>query len=383
MKPVFGMLISGLAGLVPILATTVLSAQVPVRVGSVDREPMQQRQAVTGSLRAVARGNVAALEPGQLVELTVREGDAVKKGDIIARIDARRLEAQRAEAAAEKMVAAADLQSSEATAVKAKADHARAEKLYERNAVSRQELDAAQAEALVTTANIDAAKRRIDRIEQTIRLLDVRLKDTRIRAPYDATVVTRHLELGDWVQAGDPLLTLVSTGPIEAWLEVPERYAGEIDGLNNSVAVRSRASRGSLRVLSTKRVADVNPRVRTMHLIVKLENPAGLLAPGMSVEGWIPAGEKREYTSVPKDAVIRSDSLAYVFVIQDSNNTATAKQVPVRVLFETTARVAVESPALATGAQVVVEGNERLTPGQTVTVIKESPKAEKPTIARR
>jgi multidrug efflux pump subunit AcrA (membrane-fusion protein) len=120
-----------------------------------------------------------------------------------------------------------------------------------------------------------------------------------------------------------------------------------------------------------------------MHLIVKLENPAGLLAPGMSVEGWIPAGEQREYTSVPKDAVIRSDSQAYVFVIQESSNAATAKQVPVRVIFETTNRVAVESPTLAPGARVVVEGNERLAPGQTVTVIEESPKAEKPTIARR
>ncbi len=344
---------------------------------------MQQRQAVTGSLRAVARGNVAALEPGQLVELTVREGETVKKSEIIARIDSRRLEAQRGEAAADKLVAEAELKSSEATAVKAKADHARAEKLFERDAVSRQELDAAEAAALVATANIDAAKRRIDRIEQTIRLLDVRLSDTVVRAPFDASVVTRHLEPGDWVQAGDPLLTLVSTGPIEAWLEVPERFADEIENSPESVAVRSRATGRSLRVLSTKRVADVNPRVRTMNLIVKLENLTGLLAPGMSVDGWIPAGEKRLYTSVPKDSVIRSNGFPYVFVIEQSKNVAIAKHVPVRVLFETVDRVAVVSPALSPGTRVVVEGNERLTAGQSVAVVEESPKAEKPTIARR
>ena len=110
------------------------SAQTPVRTASVKREVMQQRHRVTGSLRAVSRGDLAALEAGRLIELTARAGDQVAKGDPLARIDSRRLDAQKREALADKRVAEADLKSSVALAEKAAADYARSEKLIQANA---------------------------------------------------------------------------------------------------------------------------------------------------------------------------------------------------------------------------------------------------------
>ncbi|MEM9825229.1 MAG: efflux RND transporter periplasmic adaptor subunit [Planctomycetota bacterium] len=342
--------------------TPLTNAQTPVRVAQVRLEHLQQRQAVTGSLRAVARGELAALESGRLMTLAVREGDVVKQGDVIATIDSRRLRAQRSAAEADVRVAEAELKRHAAIAKRAAADLQRGRKLIRRNAVSQQELDSFRAAADVATAEVESAKRQIERANESIRLLDVRLSDTEITAPYDASVVARHVEPGDWVQPGDSLLTLVSSGPIEAWLEVPERFAAHLAG-GTAIAIESASTTLPLRVIRTKRVADVNPRVRTIQFIATIENTAGILSPGMSVKGWVPAGKEGDFLTVPKDAIVRRSRQATVFAIDDEQK---ANPVAVRILFETPHRSVIESDRIQSRDLVVVEGNERLMAGQVV-----------------
>ncbi|EMI16098.1 Secretion protein HlyD [Rhodopirellula maiorica SM1] len=360
------------ASLAVLLSSSVAVAQVPVRVEPVQRQHVQQRHAVTGSLRPVARGNVAAIEAGQLRELGPREGDSIRKGDVLARVDARRLEAQHAEAVAEKAVATADLASANARLKQARADLARGQKLIHQNAIGQQELDAFEAAYEIAQATIASTNSRIDRIEQSIRLIQVRIEDTVIRAPYDASVVRRHVEPGDWVQAGDALLTIVSTGPIEAWLEVPERFVKAIDQFGASVSVRARATNEESNVLSTRRVAEVNPRVRTLGFVVTLDNADGLLSAGMSVDGWIATTGKIETETIHKDAVNRGGGQPFVYRVAKDSEASKAERVPIEILFELPERVAIRSSQLQVGDRVIVEGNERLLPGQNVTVI-ESP----------
>lgn len=345
-------------------------AQTPVHVASVKSQQMQARHKVTGSLQAVARGNLAALEPGRLVELSVREGEQVVQGEVVARIDARRLQAQKAEAEAELEVARAELDSQRAIAKRAAADLARTSQLIRQSAISQQEVDAVEAEALVAKANVLSSQRRIERLNQSLRLIEVRLSDTEIRAPYDAQVVQRHVELGDWVQAGESLLTLISTGPIEAWLDVPERYIGDLAAFGEQVVVRSRATNQDAKVLSVRRVADVNRRVRTLSLVVTIENSDGLLVPGMSVDGWIALSARNPQITVPRDAIIRSGAEAYVFRL---GRDGTAERVPVEILFEATEGVAIGNSLLQPQDSIIVEGNERLIPGQQVRVASDRP----------
>lgn len=348
------------------MPTTAL-AQVLVRVAEVRQEKLQQRQAVTGTLRAVSRGDVAALEPGRLMKLSVREGDVVKQGDVIAEIDSRRLQAQRAIAVADLRVAEAEMQRRQAIAKRATADLARNERLVRENAVSRQEYDSALADSDIANAEIEAAKRQILRATEAIRLLDVRLSDTKLSVPYDAYIVARHIEPGDWVQPGDSLLTLISTGVVNAWLEVPERLADSLTK-DCGVAIQLAATGRPLSTIRTKRVADVNQRVRTIQLIATVENPAGVLLPGMSVKGWVPSGGSGNYLTVPKDAIVRRGGQSNVFAVDE---TGKSNQILVRILFETTDRVAVESSRLKAGTQVITEGNERLLPDQVVSVVNE------------
>lgn len=346
----------------------IVAAQAPVRTAMVQEEIMQQRHRVTGSLRAVSRGDLAALEAGRVTTLNARAGHRVGKGDVLARVDARRLEAQKGEALAEQRVAEADLKSQIAIVQRAEAEFARVKNLVTQNVITRDEYDERLAEARVARANVEATQRRIERIKKSIELLDVRLSDTVVRAPYDARVVQRHVEPGDWVQPGETLLTLVSTGPIEAWLEVPERYIRSLEAFGDSVVVRSHATGESSSVLSTRRVADVNRRVRTLNFVVTVDNKGELLSPGMSVDGWIAVTGSVSALAVPKDAVIRGHGEPFVYSIEQKAGNAVASKIPIRVLFESRDLVAIDSVAIHKGDQVIVEGNERLLPGQRVAV---------------
>ncbi|MCA9171401.1 MAG: efflux RND transporter periplasmic adaptor subunit, partial [Planctomycetales bacterium] len=272
----------------------------------------------------------------------------------------------------ESRVAQAELARTRAQGRLAASNLERKEKLIGQNAISRQELEQFQVASEVAQAEIEAAQRRIDRIVQSIALLDVRLSDTQIEAPYDASVVARHVEPGDWVAAGDPLLTLVSTGPIQAWLEVPERFADEISRFGDSVIVHSPSTNQSYKSTSTKRVADVNPRVRTLSFIATISNQDNRLAAGMSVDAWIASGEEQTYLTVPTDAVIRHASEAFVFGVNRAGEASLAKRHAVQVLFETPALIAIASPHLRAGDEVIVEGNERLLPEQAVVVVRDA-----------
>ena len=92
------------------------------------------------------------------------------------------------------------------------------------------------------------------------------------------------------------------------------------------------------------------------------------LKPGMSITGWIPTGKKQDYITVSNDAINRSDAGAFIYIAQKSPGVpiASAVAVPVKPLFHTSHRVAIEPSAIKAGDLLIVEGNERLMPGMPV-----------------
>lgn len=122
-------------GLVVILGASAAVAQerqVPVRTAAVAVEDVQQTHRATGSLRAVARAQVAALEDGRVVEVLVHEGARITKRDVLARLDDRRLRAQIAESEATLKAMRAMIDQRHAELAKADQDYKRASHLVQR-----------------------------------------------------------------------------------------------------------------------------------------------------------------------------------------------------------------------------------------------------------
>ncbi|MCA8962359.1 MAG: efflux RND transporter periplasmic adaptor subunit [Planctomycetes bacterium] len=335
----------------------------PVIVDPAVRQQVQEQRTVTGEIRARRRSRVAAQEPGAVLLLRAREGERVEKGALLARIDTTRLEIERAQTEADAALAQAVLAERNADFEHATRDLAILRDLDKRGAANPKELLDAETALASANARKLQAEKQLEVIAKRKELVEDRLADAEIRAPFAGTVVTRHIEVGEWLQAGDPVVDLVSTDDLEVWLSVPQRFFGALQTAGSTVEIRVTATGQTLRSERYRFVPQVDSSARNFPLIIDVEDPAQI-APGMSVTATVPTGEKMEALTVHRNAILRNDLGAYVFIAQTTEPGKTmAMQVPVRELFAVADRVVVEGP-LEPDTLVVVEGNERLYPTQ-------------------
>lgn len=365
----------------PLLVTLLhatAGAQQPVFVEAVERVAVQKSERVIGSLRARSTSVMAALEEGVLLALDVREADHVREGEVLARQDTRRLEASRAQLVADRAMAAATLLEREAELENARTDLDAIESAAKNGAVSVRDLRNARTAVRTGTALVEAATQALVSLDAALALVDIRIADAVVRAPFDAQVTARHAEVGQWIRPGEPLVTLVSSGALEAWLQLPERFIGQLDDGVESIPLLAEALGLELLGRAPRAIPMVDERTRTFTLVADVapgEAPGPTLQPGMSISGIIPLGEAAPRLVVAKDAVLRRGQSTLIARVGDDG---LAQLVPVKVLFAVDQRFAVEPLApggLEAGQDIVVEGNERLFPGTPVTPTRREPEA--------
>ena len=342
-----------------------------VTVDDVRLESVQERRLFTGELRAVRRSKVATQEPGLVIELPVVEGLRVSAGDVLARLDPRRLDVEVRRIEADEQAVANIVEERKATLDWRSRDLELYQASYERGAANPKELFDAQSEVRIARARVLQGERQRDVIRARAELLQERLGDMTIRAPFDGVVVIKHTELGEWVGEGDPVVELVSVGDVEAWLDVPQRYYDHVAGAPVEVDISvGRQKRPGLRARA-RVIPLMDPRARSFALVATLADKDGKLTPGMSIKAWVPTGEVAEHLTVSRDAVLRNDAGAFVYVVREGAE-GVHNAVPVSVLemFPWAARVVVRSEVLEAGDMVIIEGNERLFPMMPVTPMK-------------
>ncbi|MFG0318471.1 MAG: efflux RND transporter periplasmic adaptor subunit [Planctomycetota bacterium JB042] len=364
--PVSPRLAGGVGLLALLLSGADAAGQAPppaaVYVDVVRAEVVQPRERVIGSLRAAATATLAALEEGPLVELRVKEAAVVAAGDLLARTDTRRMLQQEREQKARVAEARARIASRRAELENLRRDLEALETAARQNAVSLRDLRNARTAVESGEAGLRATEQTLAALEAALAYLAVRISDAEIRAPFAGRVVERLAEPGEWVRAGDPLVTLQSVGTIEAWLEVPERVLDRLVTDPSATHVEFRT--GEIRPVTRLRVLPlVDERARTFFLIADIDDPNGELSPGQSAAAWIPVGPAEEEILVPKDALVRRGGGASVVRVRGGEAGPSAEPVPVEVRFELVRHVVVAPGALQPGDELVVEGNERLLPG--------------------
>ncbi|MEZ5323931.1 MAG: efflux RND transporter periplasmic adaptor subunit [Verrucomicrobiales bacterium] len=351
-------------------------APATVIVTPVQRLAAQEHYTVTGDLRAVSRAEVAAREAGAVDQIPVNEGAKVKQGDVLVELDHRRLDAERAEADAQIAASRSLVVQREADRNRMLQDLEMKQPLLEKRAISKRELlDAEQAFA-VAEAGLLAAKESLIEATSRMELLNVRYQDLDIVAPFDGRVTVRHVEPGEWLTAGQPVVTLVSTGTIEAWLQVPERYAADTAAHAGSIQVEVTSLGKTVPSIDVQVVADVDTATRVFPVIVTLDADANSLAPGMSVRASIPIGSNEPRLAVPTDAIVQSRLGEAVFKVGAApagGGLPPAVRVPVKVLFEADGLAYLDAPELAENDSIVVEGNQRLFPNTPLITSPQAP----------
>ncbi len=339
----------------------------------VEEETVQERRRVTGTLRAKERAEVAAREAGAVVTVHVDEGAVVKKGDPLVTLDARRMNAELAESKSRLTGAKAMVTQMEAEAKRGASDLKMKSRLFNDRAVSEREFLDSQRAASVADAKKDAAEDEFEAMESMVALMEVRLEDLQVSSPFDGKVVIRHVDPGEWLPAGGSVVTLVSTGTIEAWMNVPERFIGLVQSAEEEWFVTADGSGVSSKVKGIRQIADIDIRTRLFPVVIDLDDENGSLVPGQSVHAELPVSEPASLKVVPVNAVVESFSGAHVYRVgmQKDGALPLSEKIAVVVKFRRDSKVFVEAEALKTGDLIVVEGNERLFPGTPLMVTKQ------------
>ncbi|WOH37047.1 efflux RND transporter periplasmic adaptor subunit [Thalassotalea fonticola] len=344
--------------------STAASANQVVRFSTVTEQELQAHKRVTGTLKAVTQTSVASAEAGIVIKVFVNEGDTIKAGQALLQIDDRKMLAEKSRLTSELALAKAQHTLALAEFDLAEEDFVAYKQSATKNAISEQRLRQSKAAALITQAQVLAAHEAVKALQAQLRIVEVRLDDMSIKAPFNGQITQRLAEPGQWLGAGDSALTLTSEGKLEAWLDVPERFAQHLNTAPESLGLNVGGK--MLSGYNSKVLRNVDARARTFKLVTQVES-FGLM-PGMSVAGWIPEGMKSRYLTVPKDSIVRRGSNTLVYKVHTADDKQTAEPVPVSVLFHQGKIAAVMSPVLKANDKVITEGNERLMPGPVVAV---------------
>ncbi|PBB28823.1 efflux transporter periplasmic adaptor subunit [Mesorhizobium sp. WSM3882] len=338
----------------PAAQTPAPAATLTVSVEKVVPQTVTSSVSATGTVAAWQEARIGAEESGlRLTEVLVAEGDHVKAGDVVARLDDLLLKAQLAEQKAAVEQAQATLDSALSAA-------ARANKLLASNAVS---VETAEDKATA----VKTGKAGVDQAQAAAERLQAQLDRTTIRAPFDGIVSSKPAVTGSIVQAGTELMKIVRDGRLEVGVLVPEKVLTAISAGQpaNIVDASGRAFSGSV-----SQVAEtVNATTRLGTVYVAVGEGSGL-KPGMFARVTIETAASRQLT-VAERALVWHAGKPAVFVVGDDGKVT---ERPVVTGTRQNGRVAIES-GLSEGDRVVVAGAGFLNDGNLVRVAADETKA--------
>lgn len=356
------------------------SAAMPVEFATVAAAYPSTAVAVlnaTGRVVAQRRASVSSKGTGRLEWLGVQEGQMVKEGDVIARLENRDVAAQRDQAAAQVLAARANLAQGQADLEDAQAALKRAQDLAKQNFISGSALDTAEARYNKARAAIDTLKAQISVAEANHRVSSVAFDQTLIRAPFTGIVLTKSANVGDIVT---PFSSASGTTGAVVTMADMETLEVEADVSESSIA-KIRAGQPAeiqldafpdLRLLGevSRIVPTVDRSKATLLVKVKFVERDGRVLPDMSAKiaflsRPLTASERVPVPALRADAVVKRDGADVVFVVAPDS---TVKAVPVKAGDKVGDLVRVDG--IAAGTRVVANPPERLASGARVEPLK-------------
>ncbi|WP_247869762.1 efflux RND transporter periplasmic adaptor subunit [Herbaspirillum sp. ST 5-3] len=322
----------------------------PSDVTQVNERELRQLLPLSGSLRAVNQASVKAKVPGEVREVLVREGEAVKTGQILIKMDVSDYQARVDQAKGALQAARGQLEIATKTRDNNKA-------LLDKGFISKTAFDNAESQFDIARANVESAKGALDVAQKA-------LADTIIRAPISGLVSSRTVQPGEKVSADNRLLDVVDLNQMEMEAAVP---AGDIMHVALGQEVQVRVE-GMPKPIAGK-VVRINPATqagsRSIMVYVQIDNPQGALRVGMFGEAQLTIAKKAGVLSVPQSAIQTEAGNTFVYAIENSK--LVRKPVTLGMRGDDGDGAAVEiADGLSRGAQIVKTNLGSLRVGTTV-----------------
>jgi multidrug efflux pump subunit AcrA (membrane-fusion protein) len=379
-------------------AGTPAPTAVPVKVGRAHRLQAPATVPVSGSVVSPENpSNAAFLVSGKVIHVGPREGDYVKRGQVLAQIDPTDYSLGVSAAAAQAAGARAVLQKAESPVrpemleqarvafERAQDEYQRMQQVYDAKSLppndflkfkaayeaSRQQYE--QARAGGQKEDRAQARAASDQAAAAEEIARKHLADTTLTAPLDGFVAARSIEVGDMASAGRPVFQIVQLDPVEINVGVPETDIHLVRaGQTTTVmlpALPGATFQGVVRVINVS----ADPSTRTYMVRIAVPNPKHALRLGMIAEARISGDRQVDAMTLPGDAIVRDPQGATtVFIYFADQGRVYSRRVEVGTVYG--AEVEIKN-GLSGEELVVLGGQGKLRDGTAVTVVEQPPPA--------
>ncbi len=307
----------------------------PVTVSRIIQMDVPQSVKMVGTVFPFRESIVAGEVEGLVKEFPVKRGDYVKKGQVLARLRTTSLEIQLKGAKADKHLALIEYQ--------------RAKELYESEAISHQEIDKFETKFIAQEAGVEGVEDDIGKCT--------------IKAPFDGRIIEEYIEVGQWIDKGDRVVSMIEMDYVKVRVPVPEKYIQSLK-IGGKCTVSFSALGGKTRsghIIHIVPQADA--RGRTFPVYIKLDNKDEMIKSGMFAEATFETDPLMSSIMVLKDGVVRRGGGKFIYLVVDGK----VIEVPVRtgIAHKNLIRIMGD---VKPGVDVIVRGNERVRSGQSVQI---------------
>lgn len=308
---------------------------VPVEVEAASRRAIAASYTGTAPLEPRAESQVVAKTSGVALQVLVEEGDVVRAGQVLARLDPDRAALQAAQSAAQMR--------------KLEANFRRSQQLAEQQ--------------LVSAADFDQLRYDLENARAANRLANLELSYASVKAPISGVIAQRSIKPGNFVQINTPIFRIVDNSRLEATLNVPERELATLEA-GQPVKLQVDALPGRTFDGTVDRVAPVVDAGSGTFRVIAAFDGVDLLQPGMFGRIRIDYDQRADALVIPRAALLEGETDSAVYVVRDGK----AVRVPVKLGYIDGAYAEV-ADGLEAGERVVTAGKVALRDGSAVQVI--------------
>jgi len=307
----------------------------PVVVSRVVQMDVGRPVKMVGTVFPIRESIVAGEVEGLVVEFPVKRGDYVKEGQVLAKLRTTTLEIR--------------LKGAKADEHLARIKYQRAKELYEGKTISHQELDEFETRLVAQEAVVEGVEDDIGKCT--------------ITAPFDGRITEESTEVGQWLEKGDSVISMLQMDYVKVRVPVPEKY---IQHLN--VGDKSEVNFPALgSITRTGHIIHIVPqadkRARTFPVFVKIDNKDELIKSGMFAEATFEMGTLLSATMILKDGIVRRGGMKFIYLSVDGKVT----EVPIQTGITHKNLIQIMGD-IKPGIDVIVRGNERVRNAQDIQV---------------
>ncbi len=335
--------------------------QIAVEVQTVSKRNIEVKTVLSGKIHPVEEAGVSPKISGQIENVYVEIGDYVKKGDVLFTIDSQNYQALFNQAESAYFSAESSYAAASSRMENAKLNLDRSRELYEEGAISKQQYENMQLQAL--DSELESARYSVESARASMENARIALSNAAVTAPISGKVALVNVQRGDMASTGMNALTITDASRVEIETSVSENLINKIQK-GDSVDIRiesasKEAIKGRISALSQSTTSET----MTYPIKVEIDNKSGIIKPGMFAEVDVVTQSQKDVVAIPSEALVVKDGTAKVFVVE--NGVAISKQVETGI--DDGQYVKVEK-GVSQGEQVVVKGQNYIDENSKVKI---------------